>query len=428
MLSPSRELERDYRGGKSAEVLTFPVPASDTGLVAALRSGHPQARRVLCERYSAGLLRIASRILGPDPGVRSVVVETLRWSVTHLAALEDPRTLGTWLSRRLILLIRRRLRAKRVLRGVTDWGGGHWSEADRASEQLTATYRVLDHLSVERRLAFCLVVIDSMRWAEVAAVLNSTSPLIKTRLLAAHAAFRDTVRSSFPQLLRWHSTVAQLAANLAAEQDRKLADVGIYDFELLPSRTERFKPWLFAVLVSLFALVIAGVACMKLWGTTAQSSDPVSVGTWIVSPPRQPTTISFSSGSRITLAPGSRLRMLTSDGLGEASILESGSATLMVGKTNEMARVAAGPFLVTASQGLTDLSWTTNDEALKIVVHRGVAAVSGCQFGLGSLIEPGTSVDTRCLTTDTANGPRPAVAGLRPVAQRRGSATAPDPS
>lgn len=401
MLSQSRELEQDYRDGKSAAVLNFPVPASDTGLVAALRSEHPQGRRVLCERYSAELLRIASRILGPDPGVRTAVVETLRWAVTHLDDLDDPRSLSAWLCCRLVVLTRRRLLLRRVLHGLTDGGGAQWSDAERGSEQLSATYRALDRLSVDRRLSFCLVVMDSMRWAEAATALQCDLPVVKARLVAAHAAFRDTVRRSFPQLLRWHSSVARLAAELAAEQDRRLADIGIYDFELLPPHAARLRPWAFAVPLSLCALLAVGFACIKLWGSITQADHSSGVGTWMVSPPQQSTSISFSNGPRITLAPGSQLRMLTSTESSDASVLESGSVTLSLGKEKETkVHVAAGPFLITVSQGTTEVSWMANSESLKVLVHRGVATISGCQFGLGSPVEPGKALDTRCVTRD----------------------------
>lgn len=398
MLSQSLDRAQDHGDGNSAAILAFPVPASDTGLVAALRSDHPQARRTLCERHSGTLLRLACRILGPDPGIRPIVVETLRWAVTHLDALDDSRLLSVWLSSRLVVLAQRRLRLKRALRCLSDWGGARWFDGVHASEQLASTYRALDHLNVGLRLAFCLIVIDSMRWVEAAALLDLPSKVVKARLVSAHASFRNQAERSFPQLMRWHSSPARLGAELANEQDRMVAEIEIYDWEISRDKSTRGFPSFSIVLVSLCVFAIACSVAMRFWGNVPQHSDSSVLGRWIAAPPEQWTSVSFSNGSKITLAPGSRMRVLQSNDFGDASVIESGSAKLTAGSANEQkAVVAAGPFLVSLSQGETELSWTAKNETLEISVRRGTVTLSGCQFGSGSSIEPGQPVRTRCL-------------------------------
>lgn len=180
----------------STVVVRFPVPESDIGLVTALRAGHPDAVRALCERHSGHLVRVAARILGPDVALTSVVTDAIRKSLDTLDELVDPRALKAWLVCRLIGKVRARLKARRRwqwLRGRTQYSpsvdGCYWSA------RLLASYRVLDRMPDEQRIVFCLVVIHSMGLAEVATVL-STSLVHVRRLLekANHNFTRCAIR------------------------------------------------------------------------------------------------------------------------------------------------------------------------------------------------------------------------------------------
>jgi RNA polymerase sigma-70 factor (ECF subfamily) len=170
-----RELRRHTAAtaAANAKVLVFPVPPSDVGLVTALRAGHVDAVRSLCERHSLFLKRIAARLLGPDVALSQVVAEALRHALDSIDQLAEPRALRTWLVCRLITVVRRRLRARQR------WLWTHplcttppWRDGLAWSEQLVATYRVLDRLPVEQRIAFCLMTIHSMGLAETAMVLG----------------------------------------------------------------------------------------------------------------------------------------------------------------------------------------------------------------------------------------------------------------
>jgi RNA polymerase sigma-70 factor (ECF subfamily) len=180
----------------STVVVPFPVPKSDVGLVAALRSGHSDALRVLCERHSGELLRIATRILGPDDGVGAVVAEAVQRSLEKLDELTEPRALRIWLLSQVVAVARQRLRARRRWR----WVGGrkqpsYPARSERCSEQLLVTYRVLDRMSDDQRIVFCLVVIHSMGLAEAAMLLGGSLASVRATLERAYASFGDHSRN-----------------------------------------------------------------------------------------------------------------------------------------------------------------------------------------------------------------------------------------
>jgi DNA-directed RNA polymerase specialized sigma24 family protein len=174
----------------SSVIVPFPVPGSDVGLVTALRAGHADAVRVLCERHSGYLMRVATRILGPDETLTTVVAEALQDALVALDQLKDPRTLRVWLVSRLVVPARRRLKARRWgrwlgLRKGSDpsWHGKRWSE------QLLASYRVLDRLSDDQRIVFCLVIIHSMGLADVATALGLSLSQVHAALEKACDSF-----------------------------------------------------------------------------------------------------------------------------------------------------------------------------------------------------------------------------------------------
>ncbi|MGC4063314.1 MAG: hypothetical protein QM784_01400 [Polyangiaceae bacterium] len=218
--------------------MTFPVPNTDFGLVDALRAGHPNARRVLCDRHSGELLSLATRIFGPRGGVTAFVVSTLQRALERLDELQEPRELRLWLLKRLVDAARWTLRFDRL----RYWFGRRRELGPRRARQystrLLATYRVLDGLAVEQRLAFCLVVIHSMRISEAATILNRPIADIERTLARAHAKFTRVAKRTRPQLLHGHSSHASLGAKIAGEQDRSPSESQLYESDLFRLRDD----------------------------------------------------------------------------------------------------------------------------------------------------------------------------------------------
>lgn len=167
-----------WQDAHSSVVVHFPVPTSDGGLIKALEAGHPDALRALTERHSGELLRVAARILGPDAMLEAVVTKAMRRALLRIDSLEDPSRLKHWLTSNVVSAARRRIWVRRIegwLRTrsrAKSLRSSVISVEPRYSEQLLATYRVLDRLNDDQRVIFCLVVIHSMSLAEAATLLD----------------------------------------------------------------------------------------------------------------------------------------------------------------------------------------------------------------------------------------------------------------
>jgi RNA polymerase sigma factor (sigma-70 family) len=179
-----------YRGRETATVLPFPVPQSDVGLVRGLRAGQNHAVRALCDRHGAELIRVAMRVLGPDPEVHAVVGEAVNRALSTLEDLEDPRELRHWLVNHLISAIRQRLRSRRTRRWFSLLMRRREDDEvlSGTSTRQRDTYRILDCLSDEERIVLCLTVFDGMEPSELATVLSTS--VVRVRRLLERAELR----------------------------------------------------------------------------------------------------------------------------------------------------------------------------------------------------------------------------------------------
>jgi DNA-directed RNA polymerase specialized sigma24 family protein len=411
---PSKELPGQV-GTRPSVVLRFPVPKTDAGLVAALRSGHPDAKEALCERYSGELLRIATRILGPNACVGSLVAGTIRRALECLDELPDSAKFRGWLLSLLVAAARRRLRDQRRWRWFSGAQVEDRFDGVRASQETVSAYCLLDRLDIEQRVAFCLVVIDWMPPVDAARLLGVSWHVMKRWLAAAHVDFGRRARSEFPRLMRRNLSHAALGAEIAREQDRILGESRIFGPDLLRgserpwsgshSRSRQIG-WPLAMVIVPAALASTIVALashfyyarVQALGGLSPMAESTRTGQWVTAPPQQRGIVSFEDGSGVTLAPGARMRILTSGHAGNACVLESGGAKLSTGESSRgEQRMAAGPFVVSLGQGEVALTWDSKSEQLDVAVHHGEVWLAGCQFGTGKSVQVGQPLQIRCL-------------------------------
>jgi len=72
---------------------------ADQAVVARARSGDAEAFRVLVERHSRGLFRLAFRMTGNESDAEDVVQETLLRAYRQLSKFDERASFGTWLYR-----------------------------------------------------------------------------------------------------------------------------------------------------------------------------------------------------------------------------------------------------------------------------------------------------------------------------------------
>ena len=176
--------------------------------MAALRSGRQAAKAALFDRYGRHVHRVLTRVMGPDPDIPDLLQDVFVSALESIDRLEDPSSLRPWLSRIAVYTargrIRRRVRWRFVRSDPLDEiveVEAHLASAE-VSEALRATYKALNQLPPDERIAFALRFIDGMELTEVAHASGVSLATIKRRLAKAQRRFVDLARRD-PSLQEW---------------------------------------------------------------------------------------------------------------------------------------------------------------------------------------------------------------------------------
>jgi len=166
---------------------------SDAEVVARVLGGDREAFGILIQRYEAGLLRYATRMLGSRDAASDAVAEGLVRAYRHLASCRDPARLRTWLYRivanRCKSHLARRPRADVSLDDAPPVADPSDNEAAlEKAEQLALVERALMTLSPERREAFVLKHVEGLSYEEMSAATGERIPTLKMRVHRAREA------------------------------------------------------------------------------------------------------------------------------------------------------------------------------------------------------------------------------------------------
>jgi RNA polymerase sigma-70 factor (ECF subfamily) len=196
-------------------VVELPVPNANTTLVNALKQRRPEAAAALFDRHAVHVRRVVARVLGPDPALPDLVQQSLLSALESIDRLEDPECLDAWLTSIAVYTTRAFIRRRsrwRFLRYVAPEDVPEVPSSGvspEVTEALQATYRVLDQLDPDERIAFSLRFIDGMELTEVAAACGVSLATIKRRLSRAQERFvalarqNDTLRGWLEAGNRW---------------------------------------------------------------------------------------------------------------------------------------------------------------------------------------------------------------------------------
>jgi len=212
-MSPRRlpPLEREPLPAEASaaggEVVRLPVSNADAALVAAVRGGDAGAVAELFARHGEQVRRTLARVLGPDPELGDLTQDAFLAALESLDRLEDPRRLRPFLASIAIFTARARIRSRKRWRRLLFFvseppdppAAPH---SDEASEALRATYRVLEALDVDDRIAFALRYVDGLELTDVAEAIGVSLATAKRRLSRAGEAFASRARTE-PSLSRW---------------------------------------------------------------------------------------------------------------------------------------------------------------------------------------------------------------------------------
>jgi RNA polymerase sigma factor (sigma-70 family) len=183
------------RTGRDGQVLPR-MPMDDPALVESLRSGDPQAPRLLIERYQGVVFGLCYRMMNHQQDAEDVTQETFIRALRAMAGFDPTRPIRPWLleiaaNRCRTALARRRRRP--VLSSVepgedcVDPRSGPADPDDLAGE----LERALKAIRPEYRLVFVLFHDQDLSYDEIARAVSRPVGTIKTWLHRARAQLAD---------------------------------------------------------------------------------------------------------------------------------------------------------------------------------------------------------------------------------------------
>ena len=228
-------LPREMRPG--AHVLNGGATAynDDAELVAALHRGDRAARTVLVQRYEPLVERLVAGALGIDSEISDVIQDVFVGVFEGIRSLKDASALRSWIATLAVFTARGRIRRRRRWRWIRFLAPEDVPEVPvsgpqgETHEAVRATYRVLDTLPDDERMAFSLRFISEMQLTEVAAACRVSLATVKRRLARAEKRFVEAAKDhpSLRERLahggRWSEDVEVEDAD-TADRDRKAGE------------------------------------------------------------------------------------------------------------------------------------------------------------------------------------------------------------
>jgi RNA polymerase sigma-70 factor (ECF subfamily) len=191
-----------------SSVVRLPGFNSDAAIVSALRAGQGAGGAALFDRYQNHVRRVLVRVLGPDAELRDLVHDVFVSAIGSIDRLDDPEALRSWLAsiaaHRARAEIRQRVRRRWFsLRAHEDLPEVEAVvSTPEVDEAVRTTYRVLQKLPADERIAFALRLIDGMELVDVADACQVSLATIKRRLSRAQKKFTAIART-YPELSEW---------------------------------------------------------------------------------------------------------------------------------------------------------------------------------------------------------------------------------
>jgi RNA polymerase sigma-70 factor (ECF subfamily) len=200
-MAPTRHLEQSEGERASGDVVRLPFFDSDTAVVAALRARQAAGGAALYDRHHANVRRVLVRLVGPSDRIDDLVQDVFLIAIDTIGRLEQPESLGAWLSGIAVFRARAEIRARARSRWFPLFSDDDLPETDarvatpEIDEAVRTTYRVLDKLPVDERIAFALRYVDGMELVAVAEACDVSLATIKRRLRRAQAKFLNIART-----------------------------------------------------------------------------------------------------------------------------------------------------------------------------------------------------------------------------------------
>lgn len=194
-----------------------PPAVHDDSLVARLQRGDSAAFELLVRGHGGRLLSVARRLLGSNEDAEDAVQESFIKAFKAIHTFEERSQLHTWLHRIVVTtsLMKLRERRRRPQASIDDLlpsftTDGHqttecreWSDAALERKETASIVRqAIDMLPDQYRAVLVLRDIEERDTAETAAVLGTSTTVVKVRLHRARQALRTLLDREFNSLSR----------------------------------------------------------------------------------------------------------------------------------------------------------------------------------------------------------------------------------
>lgn len=192
----------------------FPIGATfgDDSLVARLQRGDHDAFESLVRTHGGRLLSVARRFLGSNEDAEDAVQETFIKAFKAIRTFEERAQLHTWLHRIVVntALMKLRERRRKPQESIDDLlptftEDGHqttesreWSDALLERKETASMVRqAIARLPEQHRTVLVLRDIEERDTAETAAILGTSTTVVKVRLHRARQALRTLLDREF---------------------------------------------------------------------------------------------------------------------------------------------------------------------------------------------------------------------------------------
>ena len=180
---------------------SVPPPLTDNAaLVAALVRGEPTAWTELVDRFGPDVQRLGAGALGVDSDLADIVQDVFVRVMERIHQLRDPAALKSWIASVAVFAARGHIRRRRRWRWIRFLAPADIPDTPAPTSNpeshalVSSTYRLMDTLPDNERMAFSLRFVAEMELTEVAAACGVSLATIKRRLTRAEIHFLEGAR------------------------------------------------------------------------------------------------------------------------------------------------------------------------------------------------------------------------------------------
>jgi RNA polymerase sigma-70 factor (ECF subfamily) len=200
-------LSESKQGGDTPKPAAVELVGTEAQMLTNLQTGDRRAQALFFDRYERDVRRVLVRILGTSPDVADALQDTFVRALNNVSQVKEALALRNWLLRVAVTVAFDQLRRRKRLRWLVFSSDATVDlPVDGGSPELRAalrdTYRVLDKLPHDERVAFALRHVEEMELEEIADVCGVSLSTIKRRLAKAELRFR-TIAKRQPGLADW---------------------------------------------------------------------------------------------------------------------------------------------------------------------------------------------------------------------------------